>query len=157
VGKLSIANLIILRRWLVLVTASIGLYLVLPDRGFANDEGIKPNVPNGTYSFRDSGYLVSPGSTTPTVLIAAAGRITFFANGTTSGVLTASLNGNISAITIKGTWTVDPKDGSISETEQQFGGPGATLHFKDYPTLDGNTITFVASDPGAIVSGIDTR
>jgi len=45
----------------------------------------------------------------------------------------------------------------VTEIEQQTGGPGATLHFTDYPTPDGNTITFVATDPGSIVSGIDTR
>ena len=76
--------------------------------------------------------------------------------GKTSGVLTASINGQISPITIKGTFQVN-KDGSVFETEQQTGGPNALLHFTDYPTPDGNTITFVATDPGSIVSGIDTR
>ena len=67
-----------------------------------------------------------------------------------------SINGQISPVTIHGTWTVNP-DGSVSETEIQTGGPGLTLHFKDYPTLDGSTIYFVQTDPGSIVSGTDTR
>src|SRR6516165_5022269 len=64
------------------------------------------------------------------------GHITFSADGTTSGVLTASINGQISPITVHGSWTIN-LDGSVSETEIQTGGPGQTLHFKDYPTLDG--------------------
>ena len=61
--KLSIANLIIARRWLVLVTASMGLYLVLPERGLAqnnqgqNDQGINLVVPKGAYAFRDTGQV----------------------------------------------------------------------------------------------------
>jgi len=120
-----------------------------------DDQGIKPFVPNGTYAFRDTGYLPA-GPSGSLVPLAAAGYITFFADGTTSGVLTASINGQISPITVHGTWTINP-DGSISETEIQTGGPGQTLHFKDYPTLDGNTITFVSTDPGSIVSGIYAR
>ena len=121
------------------------------DRGLAqDDQGIKPGVPNGTYAFRVTG-LIPP--------IAAAGLITFFADGTTSGVLTGSINGQISSPTVHGTWTLNP-DGSVSETDVQTvitGGPGLTLHFKDYPTLDGNTITFVQTDAGFIASGIATR
>ncbi len=160
---------LIARRWLVLVTASMGLYLVLPERGLAqnnqgqNDQGINLVVPNGTYAFRDTGQVTLPGSTTP-ILIAAAGRITFIPTGTingqvigkTRGVLTASINGQISPITINGSFSVNP-DGSVFEIEQQTGGPNALLHFTDYPTPDGNTITFVATDPGSIVSGITTR
>ena len=158
--KLSIGSLIIARRWRVLLTASMGLYLVLAaDRGLAqDDQGVKPGVPNGTYAFRDirdTGYLPA-GPSGSLVPLAAAGYITFSADGTTSGVLTASINGQISPITVHGTWTINP-DGSISETDVQAGGPGLTLHFRDYPTLDGNTITFVQTDTGSIASGIGTR
>jgi hypothetical protein len=158
------------RTWLALVTASMGLYLVLPDRGLAqnnqgqNNQGIKPGVPNGTYSLRTTGYVPplpgSSGLSGGLVPLAAAGRITFFANGTTSGVVSASVGGVIvDPIMINGSWTVNP-DGSVSETEQQTlanGVPGLLLHFKDYATLDGNTITFVGVDPGSTTGGIDTR
>ena len=118
------------------------------DRGLAqDDQGIKPFVPNGTYAFRVTG-LIPP--------IAAAGLITFFADGTTSGVLTGSINGQISSPTVHGTWTLNP-DGSVSVTEIQTGGPGLTLHLRDYPTLDGNTITIVQIDPGFIASGVSVR
>ena len=156
-GKPSIASLIIARKWLVLVAASMGLYLVLAaDRGLAqDDQGIKPGVPNGTYASHSTGYIpLGPsGSLVP---LAAAGHITYSNDGTTSGVFTTSVNGQISTFPVHGTWTINP-DGSISETDVQAGGPGLTLHFTDYPTLDGNTITGVQTDPGSIVSTILTR
>ena len=84
-GKLSIANLIIARGWLVLVTASMGLYLLLPDRGLAqnnqgqNDQGIKQGVLNGTYSVHITGYV--PDSSGNQVPLAVAGQVTHFGNG----------------------------------------------------------------------------
>jgi len=147
------------------VCSLVAATLILPALAYAGNNqgdegpGFKLVVPNGTYVFRDTGQVTPPGSTTP-ILIAAAGRITFFPvsnlGGTTSGVLTASIDGQISPITIQGTFMVN-RDGSVTEIEQQTGGPGALLHFKDYPTPDGNTITFVETDPGSILSGIDTR
>jgi hypothetical protein len=128
---------------------------VLADRRLAQDnQGIKPFVPNGTYADYVTGYVAGPsGSLVP---LAAAGHLTFSADGTTSGVFTGSINGQISTFPVHGTWTINP-DGSISETDVQAGGPGLTLHFKKYPTLDGNTITGVQSDPGSIVSVVETR
>ena len=135
---------------------TLALSEVLADRGLAqDDQGIKPGVPNGTYAFRVTGY-VPAGPSGSLVPLAAAGFVTFSADGTTSGVVTGSINGQISSATLHGTWTINP-DGSISETDVQTGGPGLTLHFRDYPTLDGNTITFVQTDPGFIASGINVR
>ena len=155
--KLSIGSLIIARRWRVLLTASMGLYLVLAaDRGLAqDDQGIKPGVPNGTYASHSTGYIpLGPsGSLVP---LAAAGHITYSNDGTTSGVFTTSVNGQISTFPVHGTWTLNP-DGSFSETDTQTGGQGLTLHFTDYPTLDGNTITFVQTDPGSCAPAWWTR
>ena len=155
-GKLSIASVIIARRWLVLVTASMGLCLVLADRGLAqDDQGMKLGVPNGTYASHSTGYIpLGPsGSLVP---LAAAGHITYFTDGTTSGVFTTSVNGQISTFPVHGTWTLNP-DGSVSETDTQTGGQGLTLHFRDYPTVDGNTIPIIQIDPGFIASGINVR
>ena len=135
---------------------TLGLSEVLADRGLVqDDQDIKPFVPNGTYASHVTGYIpLGPsGSLVP---LAAAGHITYSTDGTTSGVFTGSINGQISTFPVQGTWTINP-DGSISETDVQAGGPGLTLHFRGYPTLDGNTITFVQTDPGFIASGINVR
>jgi hypothetical protein len=78
---------LIVRTWLALVTASLGLSLGLPVCGLAqnaqNDQGpgIKLGVPNGTYVFNITGLVPpTPGATT-LVPLAAVGRVTYFANG----------------------------------------------------------------------------
>ena len=103
---------LIVRRWLVLVTASLGLYSGLPVCGLAqndrgqNDQGpgIKLGVPNGTYAFQDTGYVLGPsGNLVP---LGAAGRLTFFANGTTSGLVSFSIGGTVySRVALKGSFT----------------------------------------------------
>ncbi len=145
------------------VCSLVAATLILPTLAYAQNNqgdgrfGIKPGIPSGTYAFQDSGYVPpTPGATT-LVPLEAAGRLTFFANGTTSGLVTFSIGGTVfSHVRLKGTFTVNA-DGSVSETETQLDSPGLKLHFDDYPTPDGNTITFVATDSGTIVSGFDTR
>jgi hypothetical protein len=137
----------------------MSLYLVLPDRGLAQNNqgsGIKLVIPNGTYAFRDSGYVTDP-NTGNLLPLEAAGQETYFANGTLSGLVSFSLGGTIfKMVPLKGTFTVNA-DGSQSQTVTQLAPPGFTLHFDGWITPDGNTITFVATDPGSVVSGIATR
>jgi hypothetical protein len=79
-GKLSIANSISARGWLVIVTASMGLDLLLPDHGSAqnnqgqNDQGVKLGILNGIYSVHITGYV--PDSSGDKVPLAVAGRVT---------------------------------------------------------------------------------
>jgi hypothetical protein len=155
----------IVRRWLALVSVSLGLYLGLPVCGWAQNHqgqhdrgpGIKPGVPNGTYVFHITGLIPpTPGATT-LVPLAAVGRTTYFPNGTDSGVTSFSINGQVlTGVTFKGTFTVNA-DGSVSETDQQTSPPGLLLHFILYFTPDGNTDTLIQTDPGTIASGIGTR
>ena len=103
-----------IRRCLALAVAFLGLYLALPDCGLAqnnqdqNDQGtgINLRVPNGTYPFQDSGYVPpTPGATT-LVPLGAAGRLTFFANGTTSGLVSFSIGRTVySRVALKGGFT----------------------------------------------------
>ena len=88
-----------------LVTAT----LILPALAYAqNNEGdaghIKLGVPNGTYPFQDTGYVLGPsGNLVP---LGAAGRLTFFANGTTSGLVSFSIGGTVySRVALKGSFT----------------------------------------------------
>ena len=86
-----------------------------------------------------------------------AGQETFFANGTITGLVSFSVGGTVfSRVMLTGTFTVNG-DGSVSETLTQIGGPGRTLDFVAYLTPDGNTMTFVETDPGTIVSGFAKR
>jgi hypothetical protein len=149
-----------IRRWLALVTASMGLYLGLSVCGLAqnnqgqNDQGVQLGVPNGTYAFQDSGYVTDASGNL--VLLHSAGQLTFFANGKITGLSSFSVPGipPFSRVGLSGTFKVNG-DGSVSltVTTQQ----GETRNFDVYPTPDGNTFTFVDTDPGTIVSGFATR
>src|SRR5262249_14004804 len=96
------------------------------------------------------------------VPLSAAGRATYTSNatgtsGTSTGVVTFSVGGQIfTGVTLAGTWKLNA-DGSVSETVQQTSPPGFLLHFIDYLSPDGNTSAFVAIDAGANVSGTGTR
>ena len=164
-GKLSIANFVIVRRCLALAIAFLGLHLALPDCGLAQDNqgqndqgrGIKLSVPHGTYPFQDSGYVPAIPPATGLVPLQAAGQETFFANGTVTGLVSFSYGGKIfSRVRLLGTFTVNT-DGSMSQTVTQLDPPGLTLHFDAWLTPDGNTMTFVNTDTGTIVSGFSTR
>src|SRR6516164_11265522 len=74
-GFCAKTNLIIARRWLVLVTACMGLYLLLPDRGLAHDDqGQNDQGINGTYSVHITGYVITD-SAGDKVPLAVAGRV----------------------------------------------------------------------------------
>ena len=89
-----------------LVTAT----LILPALAYAQNNqgdagpGIKLGVPNGTYAFQDTGYVLGPsGNLVP---LGAAGRLTFFANGTTSGLVSFSIGRTVySRVALKGSFT----------------------------------------------------
>jgi hypothetical protein len=145
------------------VCSLVAATLILPALAYAqnnqSDEsrGFKLGIPNGTYVFHITGLVPpTPGATT-LVPLAAVGRVTYFANGTTSGVTSFSIGGQVqTGVTFAGTFTVNA-DGSVSETDKQTSGPGLLLHFSLYPTPDGNTLTIVQTDRGTIASGVDTR
>src|SRR5215471_5714222 len=159
-GKLSDANLIIARRWLVLVTASMGLYLVLPNRGLAHDDqGQNDQGINGTYSVHITGYVITD-SSGDKVPLAVAGQVTHFTNGTRgteSGVATSSFNGVLSTVPFTGTLELNSDGVSWSEIVKQSIPGGLTLHFILYPTPDVNIINEVETDSGTILAGILTR
>ena len=154
---------VIARTWLALVTVSLGLYLGLPVCGLAqnnqgqNGQGAKPGAPHGTYAFQDSGYVPAVPPATGLVPLQAAGQETFSDNGTITGLVSFSYGGTIfRLVRLKGTFTVN-KDGSVSTTLTQLDPPGLTLDFDAWLTPDGNTMTFVNTDTGTIVSGFSTR
>ena len=147
-SKLSIASLIIARRWLALVTASMGLYLVLPDCGLAQNTQ-KLVVPNGTYAIQVTGYGTDPAGT----LLHAAwvGRATYSPDGSVNGVTRFSFNGQIfPQLRFVGGFTVNA-DGSV--TERDYYTP-FLLAFKLYPTLDGKTLMIIPIHPQGTFSGI---
>jgi hypothetical protein len=151
------------------VCALVAATLILPTLAYAqnnqgNDQGNgRPGVPNGTYVFTNSGWVPEHPDQHPVVdgqvPIAGAGRVTFFANGTLSGVSGFTAGGQVFSVTQAGTFTPNG-DGSFSETViiTSINPPfQSTAHLFLYPSPDGNTIGFFGTDPGETTNGVLTR
>src|SRR5580693_2090593 len=87
------------------VCALVAATLILPALAYAqNNQGDgRPGVPNGTYAFTQNGWVPAHPGQHPVVdgqvPLANAGRWTFFANGTMSGVATFSAGSQVFHIT----------------------------------------------------------
>ena len=148
------------------VCSLVAATLILPalayaDNNRSDDHGDgRPGVPNGTYFITENGWVPANPNQAPVVdgqvPLAGSGQQTFFANGTTSGVAAFSAGGEVFSITFKGTFTPNG-DGSFSETDNILTPFQETVHKILYPTPDGNTIAFVATDPGSTLNGFFAR
>jgi hypothetical protein len=144
------------------VCALVAATLILPALAYAqNNQGDgRPGVPNGTYAFTQNGWVPAHPGQHPVVdgqvPLANAGRWTFFANGTMSGVATFSAGSQVFPITFAGTFTPNG-DGSFSATLNILTPFQNTGHLSLYPSPDGNTIAFVSTDGGNTENGVATR
>lgn len=100
---------------------------------------------HGTYLVAGSGTIVGVGP------ISAVGEVTFDGRGNSIATFTASVNGTIlTDVTVTGTYTVNP-DCTASHAESD----GSHYHYVVAP--DGNTVTWIKTDPGTVVSGTEVR
>ena len=96
----------------------------------------------GTYIFAPQGFQVQDGQQLP---IALAGTETFDGKGHVEGQLTQSINGEISRVTYRGTYTITP---DCVGTETITDSTGATSHYDQFVSPDGKEFTFIQTDPG---------
>ncbi len=100
---------------------------------------------HGTYLVAGSGTIVGVGP------ISAVGEVTFDGRGNSIATYTASVNGTIyKGVTVTGTYTVSP-DCTASHSESD----GSHYHYVVAP--DGNTVTWIKTDSGTVVSGTEVR
>jgi len=98
---------------------------------------------HGTYSVSGGGTVVGLGPVT------SVGEVTYDGKGNSNAVYTASLNGTIQPVTVRGTYTVNP-DCTATAVE-------ASSHFNFVITPDGNTVWWMATDTGTVLSGVIIR
>jgi hypothetical protein len=98
---------------------------------------------HGTYSLSGGGTVVGLGPVT------SVGEVTYDGKGNSNAVYTASLNGTIHPVIVAGTYSVNP-DCTATAVE-------AGSHFNFVITPDGNTVWWMATDTGTVLSGIITR
>jgi hypothetical protein len=83
-----------------------------------------------------------------------AGIETFDGSGHVQGQLTQSINGEISRVTYRGNYKVTPECVATYTTTDSM---GVTTHFDQFVSPDGNELTFIATDPGVVLSGSERR
>src|SRR5262245_57499318 len=106
---------------------------------------------NGTYIFAAQGFLLRHDQQLP---IALAGRETYDGEGHVQGQLTQSLNGVSGQVTYSGNYAVTP---ACVVTYTITDSTGATTHFDEFVSPDGNELTFIETDPGVVLSGSERR
>jgi hypothetical protein len=100
---------------------------------------------HGTYLVAGSGTIVGVGP------ISAVGEVTFDGRGNSIATYTASVNGTIhQGVTVTGTYTVNPDcTGSHAESDGS--------HYDFVVAPNGNTVTWIETDPGTVLSGTEVR
>jgi len=100
---------------------------------------------HGTYVVYGTGTIVGVGP------LAAAGEVTFDGKGNSIATYTVSVNGTIhKGVTVTGTYTVN-LDCTASHAESDGS------HYDYVVAPDGNTVTWVETDAGVVVSGTEVR
>lgn len=99
---------------------------------------------HGTYVVHGTGTIVRVG---PAV---AVGEITYDGHGNTLATFTLNVNGNVQTNTdVPGTYTINS---DCTGTSLEAG-----AHYSFVVSPDGNTTTWMETDPGTVISGTEVR
>ena len=109
----------------------------------------------GTYAFANTGWSISThgGAMTP---FAHAGLGTFNGDGTNMSVITVVSNGVVVAKNVTGTGTYSIRADCTGTAIFNFTATGP-LHFNIYVSPSGNDFRRIATDPGSVEAGTETR
>jgi len=99
---------------------------------------------HGTYVVSGGGTIVGLGPVT------SVGEVTYDGKGNSDATYTLSANGTILPVTVAGTYIVKPADCTATAVE-------APSHFNFVIAPDGNTVWWLSTDPGTVLSGTLVR
>jgi len=99
---------------------------------------------HGTYVVSGGGTIVGLGPVT------SVGEVTYDGKGNSNATYTLSANGTILPVTVAGTYIVKPADCTATAVE-------APSHFNFVIAPDGNTVWWLSTDPGTVLSGTLVR
>jgi hypothetical protein len=124
----------------------------------AADKGCTNGSLKGTFAYTNTGVLTAPVS--PAGPFAGVGAQTFDGNGNTTATGSVSVNGNIFAVTITGTYTVNPDcTGTFTLLVSVLSPPMTLPPGHVFFVIDDNGAEFRAinTDPGQVVTTIGKR
>jgi hypothetical protein len=140
------------------IAAVTALALAIAPTAKADDKGCSNATLQGTFAFTSTGFITSP----PPIAgpFAEVGTQTFDGTGGTTLTATASQNGNIAPLTLKGTYTVNSDcTGTFSATGFANLGPNIppvplTLHVSFVIANNGTEFHGIETDSGLVLTRI---
>ena len=135
------------------ITLATALVLGIAPTAQAEDKGCSNATLKGTFAFTNTGFI-----TAPTVVagpFAGVGVQTFDGKGNTNATATVSQNGNIVAVTITGTYTVNPD--CTGTFTLQISPVGLTGHAFFVIEADGAAFRAINTDPGEAITTVGKR
>lgn len=108
----------------------------------------------GTYIYADDGFDTGGGSSTQRSPFSQAGVEVYNGDGTMSGSVTASSNGDVQQMSYDGTYAID---GDCSGEITSAGAGQEPLHFAVYVDPTGDEFAFIRVDANVVNAGYDAR
>lgn len=122
----------------------------------ATDKGCSNAALNGTFVYTSTGFITAPPDFAGPV--AEVGTQTFDGKGTTNATATLSQNGNISPVTITGTYKLNPDcSGTMTLQVSIPGIPVFPLHVFFVIDDSGNGFQAMETDSGLVVTRVARR
>jgi len=119
----------------------------------AHDKVCSDETLRGAFAFTSTGFITAPPPLAgPFVIV---GRQTFDGNGATTAAATVSQNGNISPVSIEGTYTVESD--CTGTFAVQISPVGITTHLFFVIDDNGKEFQVIQTDPGVVVTGFGRR
>jgi hypothetical protein len=143
----------ITRTILVLVFAIVFVLGIMPSAQASEHRECSNATLQGSFGYTAIGTLLPAAAPPPFAgPFGEVGRQTFDGKGHTEATATASANGNIAALTIQGTYTVNPDcTGSMTVNVSPL---GVTSHVYFVIDNDGAELRVISTDPGTVETRI---
>jgi hypothetical protein len=105
--------------------------------------------PLGNATLRGTYVVFGGGTIAQAGLVTSVGEVTYDGKGNSNATYTVSVNGNVQAVTVAGTYAVN-SDCTATAVE-------SPSHFNFVVAPDGNTVWWMATDSGTVLSGTLVR
>ena len=135
------------------MAAAAALALAISPTAKADDKGCSNATLRGTFAYTSTGFITAPPAFAGP--FAETGTQTFDGNGGTTAAVTLSQNGNILAVTVTGTYKVNPD--CTGTFTLQVSPIGITVHVFFVLDDSGQEFQAIETDPGLVITRIGRR
>jgi hypothetical protein len=138
------------------IAAGIALVLSLAPTALADDKGCSNASLHGTFAYTSTGSIAAP----PAIAgpFVEVGTQTFDGQGGTTAAAMSSQNGNISPLTVTGTYTVNPDCTGTMTLQVTFPGvPTFPVHVYFVVDDSGDEFQAIETDSGLVITRVGRK